>query len=47
MKNEAAELDKLKSDLQGQIDTINAEKSSSEKARKEAEALKSKYAAQL
>lgn len=47
LENEAAELDKLKSDLQGQIDTINAEKASSEKARKEAEALKSKYASQL
>lgn len=47
LENEIAELDKLKSDLQGQIDTINTEKAASEKARKEAEALKSKYAAQL
>lgn len=47
LENEVAELDVLKSDLQGQIDTINTEKAASEKARKEAEALKSKYAAEL
>ena len=47
LEKEASELDSLKSDLQGQIDTINSEKAASEKARKEAEALKAKYAVEL
>ncbi|CDM67339.1 Hypothetical protein CM240_0165 [Clostridium bornimense] len=47
LEKEVSELDTLKNDLQGQIDTINTEKAASEKARKEAEALKTKYAAEL